>query len=606
MKFYCTLLCITLFLSASAQEIISELKYNPALIAASKHQPMKFRGVTDTLQLPFVDDFSNTKVYPYPDNKLWTDKYVFINTTYPVNPVSIGVATFDGLNWNGMPYDSSGVMVAGGADTLTSQPIHLENLSPADSLYLSFYYEAQGYGDYPNSGDELMLRFKKDDGTWEEVWSQDGYDNPIPYTQQKFTLVMIPIKDAAYFHNAFQFRFHNIATLSGNNDHWHIDYVRLDKNRFLADTALNDLAMTHLPSSILKNYQQMPWSQFKDFQSTELSTNFKAKMRNNFNVAKNVAHDFSAVENYSSTTFPGPGVTAFNINPLSNDSVTYTTFTVTANALMDSASLSLKCYVSTTSDINVQNDTATRVQNFFNYYSYDDGSAEKAYGLQGIGAKLALKFSLNQPDTLRAVQIHFAHIDADESNKFFSVMLWKSVTPEVIIHQMDFKRPTYIDSLNGFYTYVLDTPQAISDEFYIGTMQTFADPLDMGLDRNTDSHQNMYYNVVGVWAASSINGSVMMRPVIGNQLPVFAGVTPVSANSEFLIYPNPAENILKVKSENDIPSSYKIADYTGRILLQSDELKEDINVSSLSDGLYFLQLREKYSGKLTTLKFVKH
>ncbi len=605
MRFFCTLFLATLFFTASAQEIITELKYNPALITASKHQRAKFRGVTDTIQLPFVDDFSNAKVYPYPDSKLWADKYVFVNTTYPINPVSIGVATFDGLNWNGMPHDTSGAMVAGDADTLTSQPIHLESLSPADSLYLSFYYEAQGYGDYPNVGDELMLLFKKNDGTWKEVWSSDGYDKPIPFSQQKFTLVMIPVKDAAYFHNAFQFRFHNIATLSGNNDHWHIDYVRLDKNRFLADTTLNDLTITNIPSSVLKNYQQMPWSQFKDFQSTELGANFTVRMKNNFNVAKNVAHDFKAVENFTSTNFPGPGVTAFNINPLSYDSVSYPTFTVTAVPPVDSASLSLKCYVSTTSDINVHNDTVTRIQNFFNYYSYDDGSAEKAYGLQGVGAKLAIKFSLNQPDTLRAVQIHFAHIDADESNKFFSVMLWKSVTPEVIIHQMDFKRPTYIDSLNGFYTYVLDTPQAISDEFYIGTMQTFADPLDIGLDRNTDSHQNMFYNVVGAWAASSINGSVMIRPVIGKQLPVLTGVTPVSVNSEFLIYPNPAENILKVKSENNISASYKISDYTGRILLQSDELREYIDVSTLTNGLYFLQIKEKHSGRVSTHKFIK-
>jgi len=606
MKYYFTILLATLFFSASAQEIVRELKYNSVLMTTSKNTQLKIRGVTDTLHLPFVDDFSNPALYPYPDARLWTDKYVFVNTTYPVNPVSIGVATFDGLNWNGTPYDTSGVMIAGDADTLTSQPIHLENLSPADSLYLSFYYEAQGYGDYPNTGDKLMLSFKETDGTWTTVWDHDGYDKSIPYAQQKFTLVMIPIKETAYFHNSFQFRFHNIATLSGNNDHWHIDYVRMDKNRFLADTTLNDLAITYPPSTILKNYQQMPWSQFKDFQPLELGTGFTVKMKNNFNVTKNVAHDFSATEKYSSVIFPGPGVTAFNINPLSNDSVMYPAFTVTAHPLIDSASLYIKCYVNTTSDINVQNDTATRVQSFFNYYAYDDATAEKAYGLQGVGSKLAIKFSLNQPDTLRAVQIHFAHIDVDERSKTFSVMLWKSVSPEEIIHQMDFKRPAYIDSLNGFYTYVLDTPQAISDVFYIGTMQTYADPLDIGLDQNTDSHQNIYYNVVGAWMPSAINGSVMIRPVVGKQLPVFAGVTPVSANSEFLIYPNPAENILKVKSKNNIPSSYKIADYTGRILLQSDELTEDINVSSLSDGLYFLQLREKYSGKLTTLKFVKH
>lgn len=607
MRFFFILFFTILFFSASAQEVISELKYNSVLIEAGKKQSSKkIRSVTDTLHLPFVDDFSNPKVYPYPDPKLWTDNYVFVNTTYPVNPVSIGVATFDGLNWNGVPHDTLGAAVAGGADSLTSQPIHLENLSPADSVYLSFYYEAQGLGDYPNPGDELMLQLKKADGTWEQVWNHDGYTVPIPYSNQRFSLVMIPINDVDYFHNAFQFRFHNIATLSGNNDHWHIDYVRLDKNRFLADTTLNDLAMTEIPSTILKNYQQMPWSQFKNFQSAELNPTFKAKMRNNFNVAKNLAHGFSAVENYTSTVFPGPGTAAFNINPSSNDSVLYSTFNISATPTVDSASLTINCHINTTSDVNVQNDTVTRAQNFFNYYAYDDGSAEKAYGLQGTGAKLAIKFTLNTPDTLRAIQIHFAHIDMDMSTKLFSLMVWKSVTPEVIIYEEDFKKPTYVDSLGGFYTYVLDTPQAISDDFYIGTMQTFADPLDIGFDRNTDSHQFIYYNVSGVWLPSGVNGSVMIRPVVGNKIPVTAGVNPVTVFHPVHIYPNPVQDILKIETENNFNHIYRITDCTGRVLLQSAELTNSIDVRNLSNGIYLLQVQNKITGMISTTKFIKY
>jgi hypothetical protein len=165
---------------------------------------------------------------------------------------------------------------------LTSLPIHLENLSPADSVYLSFFYEAQGYGDYPNPGDLLMLQLRKNDGNWKTVWTQDGSSSAVPLSNQQFKQVMIRIDSAAYFFNSFQFRFHNISTLSGNNDHWHIDYVRMNKGRFLADTTLNDLAITYRPSSILKNYQQMPWSQFKNFQSTELASFHKVRFRNNF------------------------------------------------------------------------------------------------------------------------------------------------------------------------------------------------------------------------------------------------------------------------------------------------------------------------------------
>lgn len=113
--------------------------------------------------------------------------------------------------------------------------------------------------------------------------------------------------------------------------------------------------------------------------------------------------------------------------------------------------------------------------------------------MYGGGSKLAYKFYVNVPDTLRAIQIHFAHITTDVSDKFLSIMLWKSVLPiEQLQYEQDFLQPTYIDSINGFATYILDTPQAISDTFLVGWLQTYPDYLNVGLDKNTDSHQYVF------------------------------------------------------------------------------------------------------------------
>ena len=58
--------------------------------------------IVKPLVLPFFDDFAyNSKI---PDPARWVDKNVFINQTMAVDPPSIGVATFDGLNSNGTPY----------------------------------------------------------------------------------------------------------------------------------------------------------------------------------------------------------------------------------------------------------------------------------------------------------------------------------------------------------------------------------------------------------------------------------------------------------------------------------------------------------------------
>ncbi|MBU0763961.1 MAG: T9SS type A sorting domain-containing protein, partial [Bacteroidetes bacterium] len=102
---------------------------------------VKNKTSTDTLTIPFFDDFADIQVYP--DANLWSDCYAFINSEYPVDPPTIGVATLDALNQYGMIYsnaNSTGFC----ADTLTSLPVFLEGYFianpgfPSDSLYIYF------------------------------------------------------------------------------------------------------------------------------------------------------------------------------------------------------------------------------------------------------------------------------------------------------------------------------------------------------------------------------------------------------------------------------------------------------------------------------------
>jgi hypothetical protein len=54
---------------------------------------------------------------------LWTDNYVYINSHFPYLPIGKGVATFDGLNENGRPYQPDIPNAEGLADHLTSVPL---------------------------------------------------------------------------------------------------------------------------------------------------------------------------------------------------------------------------------------------------------------------------------------------------------------------------------------------------------------------------------------------------------------------------------------------------------------------------------------------------
>lgn len=114
--------------------------------------------------LPFFDDFSTSKIYPNPQN--WINDNVYINSSFPIYPTNVNAATFDILNRYGEVYSDAST-VSFKADYLNSVRIRLDSvfdteprkLSPADSIYLSFYYQPQGRGDAPESSDSLVLEF---------------------------------------------------------------------------------------------------------------------------------------------------------------------------------------------------------------------------------------------------------------------------------------------------------------------------------------------------------------------------------------------------------------------------------------------------------------
>ena len=226
---------------AGAQEKLVDLKGNPVLNAKHEELKKKYRTIhTDSIPfsnpytldtLPFVDNFQNGG--PFPDSSKWIDNYTFVNNGYPVAPMNWGVVTFDGLNADGYPYDfTAAPSISVPCDTLTSKRIKMigKGTAPGDTIYLRFYYEAQGRGNQPEPEDSLLLEFRSyKDSTWLEAWSHPGY--ALSGNDTVFHRVMIPINlldTGKYINNPwFQFRFRNYATPCGNLDHWHVDCVSL-------------------------------------------------------------------------------------------------------------------------------------------------------------------------------------------------------------------------------------------------------------------------------------------------------------------------------------------------------------------------------------------
>ncbi len=290
-----------------AQEFVDHLPVNTkkSFEALHSHQAAA-RSTELPLTLPFWDDFSHPG--PYPDQSLWADNYVFINAGFAVHPKTAGVATFDMLDEHGEIYDhieTGNILYT--ADFLTSHPIDISEFTPEDSLVLSFYYQPQGTGGNPGRDESLVLQFlgpEEDDDksstrttgrdiqreeddleNWIEMWSANG-EKLSDFSQDTFPYfhrVSIAITDEDYFREDFRFRFlNNVAVPIGQDNNtgtrsiWNIDYVYLDADRSVLDSAYQDIAFAAPAQSIMRELSSAPWSHYL--------ANPEAMLRERFNV----------------------------------------------------------------------------------------------------------------------------------------------------------------------------------------------------------------------------------------------------------------------------------------------------------------------------------
>jgi hypothetical protein len=595
-----------------AQEQLRPLSGNINLQTKQTNNTLASKSTTlvalDTL--PFFDDFSYSTKSPYPTTKHWIDSNVYINNGFPIAPISIGVATFDGLNKKGYPYYMAApVGSSARADTLTSRKINLEKkgalvYSPADSVYLSFYYQAEGRGDAPEPADELALEFYNPTTTiWSRIWYKPGY-NPSA-TDTTFKRVMIPITNVQYFDSLFQFRFINKATLSGSLDHWHIDYVYLNKNRSKSDTIIEDVTFGYQSTPFLKNYSTMPYRQFV---VGEMATNIHTYIRNNSLVAKTKSYKFDiypktggpSLFNYSGGTNP---ITPFQPNGWHNNPSDFNpTFSYVFPTLIDSTFFKIVHTAIATPDYVRANDTLVQIQKLTNYYAYDDGTAEQGYYVNTYGAKTAVRFTLNANDTIKGLKIYFDPIVNGPAiiGSAFRIIIWadggSGPSSSTLIYKDSLTYPQYLQgnyNLIPFYKLTSCLPLN-AGTYYFGIQQQTSTALNIGFDRNTNHMDALYYDIGSGWTQSTIPGSLMINPVLGcYEPPIVIGLQEQNKNTDLVLYPNPAQNNLTIKTNSTKleNASVEIMNMMGQSVLKTNfNTNEAIDISTLPNGIYFVLL----------------
>nr|WP_293840030.1 T9SS type A sorting domain-containing protein [uncultured Arsenicibacter sp.] len=556
------------------------------------------------VQLPFFDDFS-TVVNNRPDPKLWQSSSVYINNTMGINHPSVNVATFDGLAPNGLPYTLTDRFAAGSNDTLQSQPINLGGLAPADSVYLSFYWQIRGLGELPDEDDTLKLEMRNNLGVWETVWYQYG-GRPDNNFRQAF----VSIRATKFLYGTFQFRFRAIGRSSGAYDTWNIDYIYLNSKRSLTDRYIRDIATRQaVGPSFLKRYTAMPLNQYLINPAAETADSIRTDIVNLFNNFNFTSFRFTTRELVTGRLIQDTQTQSKLIPSLNSQVLSARLTPVTGTFPAGRVVLKHTFDVLTTDDQNPsiptvnlrRNDTISGVTVLDNYYAYDDGSAESATQI-GRLERWAVRFVLNKADLMSGVYAYIMPFNVDQTGQQFTIRVYANDKgkPGTELYYKTFAMQ-YPPARNGFVEFKFDRQVALTDTFFVGYQQISEDELSklrLGLDKNSPFGSELFYRAgPGTdWIQNlktpqlALTGAFMIRPIMGGKGAEVVLANPEEETDEMKVYPNPTSG--RIAWKHPAIKKLELFDLNGRSIhvITPASGQQTADLPGLPTGMYLIRM----------------
>ena len=575
---------------------------------------------SDTLSLPFWDDFSNAdsgspenNSYS-PSSDLWApgSETVRINNGLDINPPSVGIATFDGVDADGKPYSNIDTET-GLADSLVSKAIDLSTVpvTERESVWLSFFWQQFGRGEFPDEEDSIRLQFKNVQNQWHTIWSRAGGDT---LATEQFQQEMIQLLNPGYFHSAFQFRFQSFNRLSGAFDTWNIDYIYLNSGRSASNTAYPDRALTSLPTSPLGQYTAVPMEQFRFLPERYMAApevgfynlnvqlqpvRFTALLRNretgqiiqtlNDDIALSPIPAGFDRRSIQADTF-NPELIGSNLDSLQIE----TEFHITSgdNFLIEDIQAGDTIFARNV-DFRV-NDTVRATFVLDDYFAYDDGEAEFGVELNLNGGKVAYQFVAPQEDLLTHLDIYFPPLQRNQQSVPIRLIVWETLTDSLgneVVLRSEQAQASSVGFLDSFTRFELSSPVVVEDTFYVGYEQQGETFLAVGFDKNNDTSDKIFFNVAGAWDQNEeLAGSLMMRPVFDRERKdIVLSVEDNKFEKEPLrIYPNPTTGFFRVSQPFD---QLLISDIRGQQLhtIPGSSTANDSIQLNLPMGIYLLR-----------------
>lgn len=542
--------------------------------------------------LPFWDDFSAGI-----DTLKWTVAGASYTETIGQNPPSLGQILFNGSDASGRPY-SLQIRDQGDSDYLTSKPFDLSTLTTRqrETLYLSFFWQAGGKAEAPDSRDRLSLQVLDASGSWNTVWTRQGGED---LDRSAFTQELIQILPA-WQHAAFQFRFLSNGRQAGPFDSWLLDYVYLNYNRTETDLYYRDRALTGqnqlrlgdygaYPLALLGQAQNGAWSQIKNeflnlenrFRAMEYSIELEDSLgRQLLSVNENTP--FDPVPNaLERRTFLSRDFAEIPAPTEETDLVAVTSLTSGDGLLFSLQNGDTIRYASV--DFR-QNDTVKSVFPLRDFFAYDNGSADYSAGINQRAGQLAVRYETPTPVYIKGISINFTN--AAQANQALDIVVWDEIEQAPILVKESLI-PAKVPGQHFVY-YELDTNIRVSGQFHVGFTQYSNDFVHVGLDKVNDHGDKIYYNVGAGWVQNeAVKGSLQIRPHVALAPPFEESALPAAS---FRIYPNPVVDRVHIEGKF---VEIAVFDSFGRQILlprERNDAGEIINFEGQRPGIYVINI----------------
>lgn len=550
----------------------------------------------ENIELPIWDDFSSSNKL---NNLFWSEgDNVSVKDYFNIDAPSINVIEFDGLNNDGSPYSNdSGYGVC---DVLVSDKINLSSKSLEDSIYLSFFWNFNINGEFPDYEDSLKIDFLNKNDEWITVWDANG---GLLNFKNQFTFDIVLVKND-FLHENFMFKIYNKGNSEGPFDSWLIDYIYLDENRNNNDSIFLDRALSFKANKIFKDHISIPYSHI--LSSNSFIDSLSIKINNLDNDIQPINYTLKSFFNNDNT-----GYIIYDNEPLSpilsgyEDRILKTKPIEVSNLLSnnDSSSIEFLFYIESgdSSYINQNfrlNDTMRFSASFNNSYSYDDGTAEFAAGLNQKNSELVLKHMTFTEDTLTHIEIYFPLNLYSSYSSDIELVVYKDIDNEnsKILSQL-----SSVNFNNDFNLFKLDNPIIVKDSFYIGFKQFENSFLPVGLDKNSNTSEKIYYKVDNNWFQNNvIKGSLMIRPVFSKSDYVLTNNENKKFKKTISIFPNPSRGIFNLSTKVENISIYSL---DGKII-KSAKNTDRINLQEFRNGYYLIQVED--DNRIERLKLIKN